>query len=57
MFDDILERRKTFLDSKMRKLKKSQRVHGFGQKFGNFRCFYFDKISQQDVFDNILTRK
>ena len=24
MFDDILERRKTFLDSKMRKLKKSQ---------------------------------
>ena len=48
MFDDILERKKGFLDSKMRKLKKSKNHDfskgvspWFGEKFGIFLCFYF----------------
>ena len=65
VFDDILERKKTFLDSKIRKLKKSQirifqtgLVHGFGKKFGNFSIFlFFGKIRQENVFDDILERK
>ena len=45
----ILEREKEFLDSKIRKLKKSKNldnfskgvlVHGFCQKFEIFPCFY-----------------
>ena len=48
VFDDILERKKGFLDSKMRKLKKSKN-HDFSkgvspwfrEKVGIFLCFYF----------------
>ena len=48
VFDDILERRKVFLDSKIRKLKKSK-DHDFskgvspwfGQKILNFSMFLF----------------
>ena len=46
VFDDILERKKAFLDYKNRKLKQSKigifpkgLVHGFGQKFLNFPSF------------------
>ena len=48
MFDDILERKKAFLDSKIRKLKKSNNHDfskgvspWFGQKFGIFFMFLF----------------
>ena len=48
MFDDILERKKAFLDYKKHKVTKSKigifpkgLVHGFGQKFENFPSFYF----------------
>ena len=48
MFDDILERKKVFLESKIRKLKKSKNHDfskgvrpWFGQKFGIFPSFYF----------------
>ena len=48
MLDDILERKKVFLESKIRKLKKSKNHDfskgvspWFGQKFGIFPCFYF----------------
>ena len=48
VFDDILERKKAFLDYKNRKLKKSKigifpkgLVHGFIQKFEIFPPFYF----------------
>ena len=54
VFDDILEREKAFLDSKIRKLKKSKNHDiskgvspWFGQKFGIFHVFIFGKISQQ----------
>ena len=45
-FVDILEKKKAFLDSKIRKLKKSQNrdiskgvVQGFGKTFGDFSIF------------------
>ena len=65
MFDDILERRKTFLDSKIRKLKKSQNQDiskgvspWFWLKIGNFSIFlFFGKIRQENVFDDILESK
>ena len=48
VFDDILERKKAFLNSKIRKLKKSKNCDfskgvslWFGQKFGIFPCCYF----------------
>ena len=47
MFDDILERKKTFLDYKNQKVKKvknwdfSKGSKGFGQKFEKFSLFYF----------------
>ena len=48
MFDDILERKKGFLDSKMRKLKKSKNHDfskgvspWFGEKVGIFLMFLF----------------
>ena len=48
VFDDILERKKAFLDHKKEKIKKSKigifpkgLVHGFDQKFENFPSFYF----------------
>ena len=63
MFDDILERKKAFLDSKITKLKKSKFWYFFqsgwgwaiGQKLEIFPTFLiFCKISQQNVFDVIL---
>ena len=54
MFDDILERKKAFLDSKIRKLKKSKNhdfskelVHGLVKNLEFFCVFIFGKISQQ----------
>jgi len=44
VFDDVLERKKVFLDSKIRKSKKLMNwdfSYGFGQKFEIFPCFYF----------------
>ena len=50
VFDDILDRKKGFLDYKKQKVKKVKNwpgffqkglVHGFGQKFENFPSFYF----------------
>ena len=48
MFDNILERKKAFLDYKKEKVKKSKigifpqwLVQSFGQKFENFPSFYF----------------
>ena len=48
MFEDILERKKAFLDNKINELKKSRKgiflkglVHGFGQKLAIFQFFYF----------------
>ena len=47
MFDDILERKKAFLDYKKHKVKRvknwdfSKGVSPFGQKFENFLFYYF----------------
>ena len=32
-------------------------VHGFDKKFENFPSFYFAKIREENVFDDILERK
>ena len=64
MFDDILQRKKAFLDYKKQKFKKSKLetfpkglVHGFGQNLKIFHVFFFGKISKHNVFDDILERK
>ena len=54
VFDDILERKKAFLDSKIRKLKNSKNKD-FSEKI--FPSFNFCKIRQENVFDDILGRK
>ena len=49
VFDNILERKRVFLDSKIKKLKNSKNqdfskgviVHGFGKKIEIFPPFYF----------------
>ena len=48
VFDDILERKKAFLDYKKQKVKKvknthftKESVHGFDHKFGIFPAFHF----------------
>ena len=48
MFQDILERKKAFLDNKINEFKKSRKgiflkglVHGSGQKLVIFQVFYF----------------
>ena len=48
MFQDILERKKAFLDNKINKLKNSKKgiflkglVHGFGQKLAIIPFFLF----------------
>ena len=50
MVDDILERKKAFLDYKKHKVKKVKNwdfskglVHGLGQKFENLPSFYFSQ--------------
>ena len=58
VFDDILERKKAFLDSKIKTLKKSKNQDFFfikNLKF--FHVFIFGKKSQQNVFHDILERK
>ena len=66
VFDNILERKKKlFYTIKNNKLKSPKTgifpkglLYGFGQKFEKFPIFFIiDKISQQNMFDNILERK
>ena len=52
VFDDILERKKAFLDSKIKTLKKSK-----NRDLKFFHVFIFGKKSQQNVFHDILERK
>ena len=62
MFDDILERKKAFLDPKIKTLKKSKN-EDFSmvlvkKKNETFPSFYFwQKKSQQNVFHDTLERK
>ena len=51
MFDNILERKKTFLDSKITKISQQNL---FDQKFEIFHVFIFAKINNQNVFDVTL---
>ena len=65
VFQDILERKKTFLDFKNKKFKKSKNCHfskrvnpWFWSKNGHFFNFFFlGKIGQENVFYDILERK
>ena len=66
VFGDILERKKVFLHSKIRKSKKLKNWHfskgvslWFRSKIGNFSMFllFFVKIRQESVFKDILGRK
>ena len=66
VFDNILERKKAFLYYKKQKVKKSKNWHfskevntlWFWSKIWKFSIFFIiGKISQQNVFDNILERK
>ena len=58
VFDDILERKKAFLDSKIKTLKKSKnRDFFFIKNLKFFHVFIFGKKSQQNVFHDILERK
>ena len=61
MFDDIRERKKAFLDE-FKKIEKigifpKGLVQVFGQKIENFSSFFFNKIGQENVFDDIQERK
>ena len=58
------KRKKLFQTIKNTKLRQSRiaifqkgLVHAFGQTYENFPSFYFGKISQQNVFDDILEMK
>ena len=61
----ILERKKEFLDSKIRKLFKTRRIWmifpkglvGFRQTYEIFPFFIFGKIRQENLFDDTLERK
>ena len=65
VFDDILERKKAFLDHKKEKVQKvkncdfSKRGQSMVliKKLKNFYLFIFGKIRDQNVFDDILERK
>ena len=65
MFDDILERKKAFLDYKKQKFKKfknwdfSKEVSPWFwlKNLKILHLFIFGKISYQNVFDDILERK
>ena len=66
VFDDILERKKAFLDYKKQKVKKVKKKSGFFQRGKSmalvknwkfFHLFIFGKIRKENVFDNILERK
>ena len=63
VLSDILDRDKAFRDLK-RKLKKSKNWdfpkgldNGFGQKLAIFCLFILGKISQENVFHDILEKK
>ena len=65
VFDDILERKNTFLGYKNKRFKKSKNCHfskgvnpRFWSKNGHFSNFFFlGNISQENIFDDILKRK
>ena len=65
MFDDILERKKAFLDYKKQKVKKVKNwdfskgvTPWFWSKIWKFSIFFIiGKISQQNKFDDILEKK
>ena len=64
VFQDILERKKTFLDNKINNLKKSKKgiflkglVHSFVQKLAIVSFFFIlGKIRQENVFQDMLER-
>ena len=64
VFNDILERKNTFLSNKNKKFKKSKDWHfskrvnpWFWSKTGHFsNFFYLDNIGQENVFKDILER-
>ena len=66
VFDDILERKKAFLDYKKQEVTKVIKKSGFFQRGKSmalvknlkfFHPFIFGKIRQENVFDNVLERK
>ena len=66
MFDDILERKKVFLDYKKHEVAKVKKKSGFFQRGKSmalvknlkfFHPFTFGKIRQENVFDDVLERK
>ena len=63
MFDDILERKKAFLDFKKQKVKTVKNWDFFKgsmvlvKNLKIFQFFIFGKISKQNVFDDVLERK
>ena len=64
MFDGILDRKKAFLDSKIKTIKKSKNQDFckgsmvlVKKKMKLFHPFIFGKKSQQNVFHDILERK
>ena len=66
MFDDILERKKAFLDYKKQEATKAKKKSGFFQRGKSmalvknlkfFHPFIFGKIRQENVFDDVLERK
>ena len=66
VFDDILERKKAFLDYKKQEVTKVKKKSGFFQRGKSmalvknlkfFHPFIFGKIRQENVFDDVLERK
>ena len=65
VYNDILERRNTFLGYKMKKFKKSKNWHfskgvnpWFGSKNAHFlQLLFLGKIGQENVFYDIIKRK
>ena len=62
VFDDILERKKAFLDYKKEKVKKVKNwdfSKGVSPWFWSkiFHLFIFGKMREENVFDDILERK
>ena len=66
VFDDILERKKAFLDYKKQEVTKVIKKSGFFQRGKSmalvknlkfFHPFIFGKIRQENVFDDVLERK
>ena len=55
--DDILERKKGFLDYKKKKVKKVKNWDLLVKSLKIFHLFIFGKIREESVFDDILERK